>query len=114
MEGLVYQGQMASRMEIIFVAYIQQALCLLLNSINNGQGNMDSITNSLRDIFSMATKSLDQLGRTGAFHHLIGRKATAQDSDLITLKDIHNKIVCLPLYGRRSFWKEEKREAQRT
>ena len=58
---------------------------------------MDSITQSIRDIFSMSTKSLDLLGRPGAIHHLIRRKAAAQDFGLITLKDIQNKIVCLPL-----------------
>ena len=56
-EGLAYQGQIASRMGIIAVAYIQQAQGSLLNSSNNGKGNMDSITQSMRNIFSMSTKS---------------------------------------------------------
>ena len=86
---------MASRMGIISVAYIQQALATLLNSINNGQGNMDSFTQSIRDSFSMSTKSLDQLGRTGAFLYWIRRKAAKQDSVLNTLKDNQIKIVCL-------------------
>ena len=56
-------------MGIISVAYNQQTLSSLLNSLNNGQGKMDIITQSLRDISSMSTKSFDQLDRTGAFHH---------------------------------------------
>ena len=35
-EGLAYQGQIASRMGIIAVAYIQKALGSLLNSMNIG------------------------------------------------------------------------------
>ena len=58
---------------------------------------MDIITQSLRDISSMSTKSFDQLDRTGAFHHQIRRKAAAQESGLITLKDIQNEIACSPL-----------------
>ena len=67
---------------------------------------MDSITQSIRDIFSMSTKSLDLLGRPGAIHHLIRRKKAAQNSGLITLKDIQNKIVCLPLTTDGVFGKE--------
>ena len=74
-------------MGIISVTYIQQDLGSLLNSIDNRQGNMDSITQTIRDIFFMSTKSLDLLGRPGAIHHLIRRKAAAQDSGFITLKD---------------------------
>ena len=54
----------------------------------------------------MSTKSLDLLGRPGAIHHLIRRKAAAQDFGLITLKDIQNKIVCLPLTTDGVFGKE--------
>lgn len=37
------------------------------------------------------------MGRTGDLHHLIRRKAAVQDTGLITLKDIHCKIISLPL-----------------
>ena len=52
-----------------FLLHTINRLSSLLNSRNNGQGNMDIITQSFRDISSMSTKSLDQLDRTGAFHH---------------------------------------------
>ena len=54
----------------------------------------------------MLTRSLDQLGRTGAFHHLIKRKVTAHDSGLITLRVIQNKIVCLTLTADGVFGKK--------
>ena len=50
--------------------------------------NIDSAIQSIRDIFAMSTKALDQVGRSGAFHHIIRRKAAASDSGLNSLKDV--------------------------
>jgi hypothetical protein len=43
------------------------------------------------------SKTLDQLGRTGAFHHMIRRKCASSDSGLNNLKDIQAKTLYLPL-----------------
>ena len=101
---------MASRMGLISVAYIQQDLYSLLNSINYDQGNMDSITQSLRDTFFNGNKIVRPSRSTGAFHHLIGRKAAAKDSGLITLKDILNKLVYLPLTAFEKTLEEKLKE----
>ena len=102
-------------MGIISVAYIQQALGSLLNSINNGQGNVDSITQSIRDIFSMSTKSLDLLRysitcsggtSTRRYPPFDQKESSSTGFRLITMKDIQNKIVCLPLITDGVFGKE--------
>lgn len=102
-ETLAYQGQIAARMGIIAIAYMQQALGTLLNSISSQ--DVDTVQ-SIKDIFCMSTKALDQMGRTGALHHLIRRKAAAQDTGLVTLKDIHSKIISLPLTNDGVFGKK--------
>lgn len=88
-ETLAYQGQIAAGMGIIAIANMQQALGTLLNSISSQDIDTEQ---SIKDIFSMSTKPIDQMGRTGALHHLISRKAAARDTGLVTLKDIHSKI----------------------
>ena len=37
-------------------------------------------SNKVKDIFSMATKGLDQIGRSGAFHHIVRRACTMTDT----------------------------------
>ncbi|KAK3093551.1 hypothetical protein FSP39_017216 [Pinctada imbricata] len=98
-ESSAYQGQIAARMGIISVTYIQQALGLLLNNLKSTNSNLDSAIQSVRDIFEMSTKTLDQVGRTGAFHHLIRRKAAIADTGLHSVKDVQAKIQNLPLSG---------------
>ena len=116
-ERLAYQGQMAARFGIISVMYIQQSLATLLNSIESDGVSTQSIK-LVRDLFEMSTKSLDQLGRTGAFHHLVRRKAAASDSGLGNLKDIQAKVLYLPLspegvFGKGLEEKLEKRKEQK-
>ena len=83
---------------------MQQALGTLLSSICCQDAEA---VQAIIYIFSMYFKALDQIGRTGAFHHLIRRKsATAQDTGIYTLKTVHSKIICLPLsdddvYGKK-------------
>ncbi|XP_062621452.1 uncharacterized protein LOC134283032 [Saccostrea cucullata] len=114
-ETLAYQGQMAARMGIISLSYMQQALGTLLDSITCQDADT---VQAIKDIFSMSTKALDQMGRAGAFHHLIRRKTAAQDSGLYTLKDIHSKIICLPLsedgvFGKKLEEKLKERKEQK-
>ena len=72
-ENSAYQGQVAARMGLISVAYIQQALGLLLTNLKSNVTNIDSAVQTVRDIYDMSTKTLDQVGRAGAFHHIIGQ-----------------------------------------
>ena len=61
--------------------------------------NVDRPIQSVRDIFDMSTKSLDQMGRAGAFNHIIRRKAAISDSGLSSVKDAQNNVASLPLSG---------------
>ncbi|VDI35016.1 Hypothetical predicted protein [Mytilus galloprovincialis] len=72
----------------------------------------------VKDLFAISTKSLDQVGRTGAFNHMIRRKAAATESGLNNLKDIQAKVLYLPLsnegvFGKGLEDKLEKRKEQR-
>jgi hypothetical protein len=44
----------------------------------------------------MSTKSLDQMARTGAFHHLIRRKAAMADTSLQDVRNLKNHIFRYP------------------
>ena len=96
-EKLAFQEQVAARMGIISVLYLQNALASLSSSIKSDNTNPD-ILQSVNDIFAISMKSLDQFGRTGAFNHMIRRKAAASESGLNTLKDIQAKVLYLPLW----------------
>lgn len=104
-ESVAYQGQIAARYGLLSVAYIQQALGTLLNNLQSDTTNVDSAIQSVRDIFAMSTKALDQVGRSGAFHHIIRRKAAASDTGLNNLKDVQAKVLYLPLTGDGVFGK---------
>ena len=86
-ESVAFQGQSAARYGIIAVSYMQQALGSLLNKLQSDNFNIDSAIQSVRDIFAMSTKALDQVGRAGAFHHIVRRKAAASDTGLNNLRD---------------------------
>ena len=81
-EIFAFQGQTAARMGIVITLYIQQALASLLSDLNSENFNIDRATQTVRDVFAMSTKVLDQLGRTGAYDHYIRRKATMVDIGL--------------------------------
>ena len=104
-ERVAFRGQMATRLGILSVCYIQQALGSLLNKLQSKEVNIDSTVQSVRDIFAMSTKALDQVGRTGAFHHIIRRKAAVSDTGLNNLKDVQAKVLYLPLRGDGVFGK---------
>ena len=64
--------------------------------------NKDVLIKQVRDTFAMTTKSLDQLGRTGAFHHIIRRQVAMTDTDLYTMED-NREISDLPLTSQGVF-----------
>ena len=64
---------------------------------------MDSLTQTVRDSFA---KVLDQLGRTGVYHHFVRRKATMMGSGVNNIKDIAKHIDQLPLTGDGALGKE--------
>jgi len=72
-ETLGYQGQLATRMSIIAIAYMQQGLGSLLKTLQEKDVNIDRAIQ-------------DQTGRSGLFHHMVRRKAAISDSGLATLK----------------------------
>ena len=98
-ENTAFQGQIAARLGILSVAYMQQALAKLLGELKDETVNIDRAIQSVRDIYDMSTKSLDQVGRAGAFHHIVRRKAAVADSGLSSVKDMQNKVLSLPLSG---------------
>ena len=61
------------------------------------------MTQTVRDSFAMPSEVLDQIGRTGAFHHFIRRKATINDMGLDSIKDVARHADSLPLTGDRVF-----------
>ena len=66
----------------------------------------------------MSIKTLDQMGRTGAIQHLTRRKIAAQVTGLNTFKDVHSKIICLPLsdggiFGKNVEGKLKERKEQK-
>lgn len=60
---------------------------------------MDEAVQNVRDIFAISTKALDQFGRTGAFHHLVRRKATIADTGLHEFKDLQKAALTSSLAG---------------
>lgn len=102
-EKLAFQGQCSARMGIVIDLYMQQALSMLLNYLTQKSPNLDSAIQCVRDIFAMSTKSLDQVARSGAFHHMIRRRTAMEDTSLHELKEIKNQIWNLPLSSEGVF-----------
>ena len=102
-EKLAFQGQCSARMGIVINLYMQQALSMLLNNLTQTNPNLDSAVQCVRDIFAMSTKSLDQVARSGAFHHLTRRRTALEDTSLHELKDIKKQIWNLPLSSEGVF-----------
>lgn len=70
-ENIAYRGQQAAYMGISMHMYMQQGLAALIQILQSDDVNTDRAIQQARDIFAISTKSLDQFGRTGAFHHII-------------------------------------------
>ena len=90
---MAYQGQAAAKMGIVSSSYMQQAVGTLLHK----EVNIDRAVQQVRDIFAMSTKSVDQVARAGAFHHLIRRKLVMEDTGLNDIKELKNSLISLPL-----------------
>lgn len=103
LEKIAFQGQHASRMGIVINAYMQQALGKLLAMLNDKQPNIDHAIQCVRDIFAMNTKSLDQVARAGALHHMVRRKSAMADSGLNDSKELRSHIWDLPLTDKGIF-----------
>lgn len=97
LEKIAFQGQCAARMGIIVNLYVQRALGSLLTVLQDKTVNIDAAIQCVRDIFVMSSKSLDQVARSGSFHHLVRRRAALYDTGLIDLKDIKGHAWDLPL-----------------
>ena len=106
MEKTAYQGQVAARLGIVTLCYTQQALGLLISNLKKDSPNLDEAIQNVRDIFAKSTKSLDQMARAGAFHHLIRRKATVADTGLHEFKDLQKTALTAPLSGEGVFGPE--------
>lgn len=106
LEKIAFQGQVAARLGIISICYTQQALGQLLNNLKSSSPNLDEAVQNVRDIFAMSTKSLDQVARTGTFHHLVRRKATIADTGLDDFKDLQKAALTSPLSGEGIFGSE--------
>ena len=102
-ERLSFQGQMAARMGLITSCYTQQALGVLLDTLQQNEPNLDLAIQTVRDIFALSTKTLDQISRTGAFHHLVRRRATMHDTGLSDYKNYASAIMKLPLTSEGVF-----------
>lgn len=79
--------------------YMQQALRVLLQELQTEKPNIDLSIQTVRDIFAMSTKILDQTGRCGAYDHMVRRKATIVDMGLENIKDVAKQTDLLPLSG---------------
>ncbi|KAK6173317.1 hypothetical protein SNE40_016792 [Patella caerulea] len=102
LEKIAYRGQQASYMGIIINMYMQQSLGTLIELFNDDKPNIDNARKHIRDIFAMSTKSLDQLGRAGAFHHIVRRQLSMTDTSLFQLEDSRD-LSDLPLSAEGVF-----------
>lgn len=101
-EKIAYKGQQAARLGIVMQLYVQQSLGNLLENLQRNDIDKDKCITSVKDIFAMTTKGLDQLGRTAAFNHIIRRTVSMTDSGLYELPDA-NEFTSLPLTSEGVF-----------
>lgn len=96
-ENYAFKGQSSARMGLVITAYMQQALGTLMEKLNESEPNVDLVIQMVKDIFAMSVKTMDQIGRAGAFHHLIRRKAAMVDTGLDTISDLTDKVLSMKL-----------------
>jgi len=104
-EKIAYRGQQSARMGIVMNVYVQQSLANLLQFLESDSFEKTKAIQQVKDIFAMTTKSLDQVGRSGAFHHIVRRAVTMTDTGLYELEDA-SKFTNLPLSGDGLFGKD--------
>ena len=95
-ENMAFKGQSAARMGLVITAYIQQVLGLM-EKVREPEPNLHLLTQMVKDIFAMSVKAMDQTARSGAFHHLIRRKATLVDTGLEDISELNDKFLSLKL-----------------
>ena len=86
-EKVAYKGQQSARLGIVMQLYIQQSLGNLVEHFQSDNFSKDEGLEQVKNVFSMTTKCLDQIGRAGAFHHIIRRTAAMSDTALYELDD---------------------------
>lgn len=102
-ESMAFQGQLAARYGIIALLYLQQSLGSLMTKLQCLDN--EDISQEVKNAYDISLKALDQMGRTGAHHHMIRRKAAIGDTGLMK-SDVQSKITNLPLSGDGVFGKE--------
>ena len=98
LEKKAFKGQQSAHLGIVMQFYIQQAFGNRAEHFQSEKFNRDEGLDQIRNIFSMTTKCLDQIGRAGAFHHIVRRTATMSHTSLYELDDAL-EFVNLPLSG---------------
>lgn len=101
-EKQAYSGQQSARMAMTMQIYVQQSLGNLMQSFKNNPVDKDFCVSQIQEIFSMSTKCLEQIGRTGAFHHIVRRCCTMTDTALYSLSD-RDRFYDLPLSSEGVF-----------
>ncbi|XP_053393491.1 uncharacterized protein LOC128555339 [Mercenaria mercenaria] len=104
-EKIGYRGQQAARLGLVIQMYIQQSLGNLLQFLQSDKFSKDQATQQVKDIFAMSTKCLDQIGRAGAFHHIIRRSVAISDTSLYEQPN-NLEFSNLPLTGDGVFGAE--------
>ena len=103
-EKIAYKGQQAARLGLVMQMYIQQSLGNLLQTVEAEKFDKDKASQLVKDVFAMSTKTLDQIGRSGAFHHITRRAVCMTDTALYEQPDKH-EFTNLPLTGDGVFGK---------
>ena len=75
---------------------MQQALIVSLEELKSENPNVDLSIQTVRDVFATSTRTLDQLGKTGAFGHMIRRKATVVNMGFENVKGVEKQADSLP------------------
>ncbi|XP_045161737.2 uncharacterized protein LOC123526570 [Mercenaria mercenaria] len=101
-EKTAYRGQQAARLGVVMQLYVQQSLGNLVQYLSSDDFSKDNAIQSVKDIFAMSTKCLDQLGRTAAFHHIVRRTVAMTDTGIYELAD-SSDFANLPLSGEGVF-----------
>jgi len=59
-----------------------------MGSLKKKEPNVDRTVQTVKDLYDISAKVLDQCGRSGAFHHLIRRKDAAADTGLDDVREV--------------------------
>lgn len=104
-EKIGFKGQQAARLALVMQLYIQQSLGNHLQTLQSEDFDKEKAVQQIRDIFAMSTKCVDQIGRAGAFHHIIRRTVALTDTGLYEQPD-NLAFSNLPLTGDGVFGAE--------